>query len=158
MRNERGFTLVEMIIVLIIMAVLSAAAYPLMQNAVRREREFDLRENLRTIRQAIDAYKRYHDQSGGQAIPVQWRTTTGYPKNLEILVEGFVPTNVVGGEGNRVRFLRRVPIDPLTDSTEWGQRGSNDPPDATTWNGEDVFDVYTKSEALALDGTRYRDW
>lgn len=143
---------------LVILGILAGASYPLMRNSVWRERETELRDGLREMRQAIDAYKRYHDLSGGQAIPIQWRTVSGYPKSLEILVEGFTPTNVVGTDGAKVRFLRRIPEDPMTESKEWGLRGSADPPDSGQWSGEDVFDVYTKSERTALNGSRYRDW
>jgi general secretion pathway protein G len=156
--NQRGFTLLEIIIVITILSVLTAAAVPLVHNAVRRERESDLRLALRQIRQAIDAYKRYNDLTNGAAIPMEWRTQTGYPKNLEILVDGFIPANVVGASGNRVRFLRRMPIDPMTDTTEWGLRSYKDKPDATSWGGEDVFDAYSKSNATALNGTTYDKW
>jgi general secretion pathway protein G len=156
--EESGFTLLEMIIVLVILAVLASASYPLLRNSVKREHEVELREGLREMRQAIDAYKRYNDQTGGQAIPIQWRTKSGYPKSLQILVEGFIPANVVGVEGNKVRFLRRLPEDPMTGGTDWGLRGSDDEPDASTWSGEDVFDVYTKSDGVALNGSHYKDW
>jgi general secretion pathway protein G len=157
-RSDSGLTLLEIIIVLMVMAILATATYPLVRNTVRRERETDLRESLRQLRKAIDDYKRFNDQSGGQAIPIQWRTKSGYPKELKILVEGFIPANVVGTEGAKVKFLRRMPRDPMTDSTEWGLRGSDDEPDSTSWSGEDIFDVYTKSDDTALDGTKYKDW
>ena len=156
--GESGFSLLEMIIVLVILAVLASASYPLLRNSVKREHEVELREGLREMRQAIDAYKRFNDQTGGQAIPIQWRTKSGYPKTLQLLVDGFVPANVVGTEGNKVRFLRRLPEDPMTGDTDWGLRGADDEPDSTTWSGEDVFDVYTKSDGVALNGTHYRDW
>ncbi len=147
-----------MVIVLTIMAILATATYPLLRNSVRRERETDLREALRSMRRAIDDYKRYNDQTGGQAIPIEWRTKSGYPKNVTILVDGFIPANVIGTEGAKVRFLRRLPIDPMTGETDWGMRGTDDEPDSNSWSGQDVFDVYTKSPGEALDGTKYRDW
>lgn len=157
-RNSSGFTLLEIIIVITILSVLTAAAIPMVRNTVKRERESELRFALRQLRQAIDRYKLYHDQSLGAAIPIEWRTTTGYPKELELLVEGFVPANVVGLSENRVRFLRRIPIDPMTGTTEWGMRSFKDKFDATSWGGEDVFDVYSKSDGEALNGTKYKDW
>ena len=157
-RSESGFSLLEIIIVLTILAILASATYPLMRNAVRREREVALRDGLREMRDAIDAYKKFNDNSGGQAIPIEWRTRSGYPKSLEILVEGFIPANVIGTEGAKVRFLRRIPHDPFTDSDEWGLRATDDEPDSSSWSGEDIFDVYTKSDAIALDGTKVREW
>lgn len=157
-RREFGFTLLEIIIVITILSVLTAAAIPMVRNTVRRERESELRIALRQLRQALDRYKVYHDQSNGTAIPIEWKTQSGYPKELKILVEGFVPANVVGTSENRVRWLRRLPIDPMTGNTEWGLRSYKDKPDSTSWGGEDVFDVYSKSDGQALNGTKYRDW
>ena len=157
-KRPRGFTLLEIIIVITILSVLTAAAIPMVRNTVRREREAELRIALRQLRQAIDRYKFYFDQSNGAAIPIEWKTQSGYPKDLKILVEGFVPANVVGTSENRIRFLRRLPIDPLTGTTEWGLRSYKDKFDSTSWGGEDVFDVYTKSDGQALNGTKYRDW
>ena len=153
-----GFTLLEIIIVISILSILTAAAVPMVRNSVKREREAELRLALRSLRQAIDAYRKYHDQTQGMAIPIEWKTPTGYPKDLEVLVEGFIPANVVGTSGNRIRFLRRMPIDPMTGGTEWGKRGYKDEPDSTSWGGEDVFDVYTTSDGVALNGTKYADW
>lgn len=153
-----GFTLLEIIIVITILSVLTAAAIPMVRNTVRREREAELRIDLRQLRQALDRYKLYFDQSNGAAIPLEWKTQSGYPKELKVLVEGFVPANVVGTSENRIRFLRRLPIDPMTGNTEWGLRSYKDKPDSTSWGGEDVFDVYTKSDGQALNGTKYRDW
>ena len=153
-----GFTLLEIIIVITVLSVLTAAAIPMVRNTVRREREAELRTELRQLRQAIDRYKEYFDRSNGAAIPIEWKTQSGYPKELKLLVDGFVPANVVGTSENRIRFLRRLPIDPMTGNTEWGLRSYKDKPDSTSWGGEDVFDVYTKSDGQALNGTKYRDW
>jgi general secretion pathway protein G len=155
---NRGFTLLEIIIVITILSVLTAAAIPMVRNTVRREREAELRIALRQLRQALDRYKLYNDQSNGASIPIEWKTQSGYPKELKLLVEGFTPANVVGTSDARVRFLRRIPIDPITGTTEWGLRSYKDKFDSTSWGGEDVFDVYCKSDGEALNGTRYRDW
>jgi general secretion pathway protein G len=157
-RRTQGFTLLEIIIVITILSVLTAAAVPMVRNSVKRERESELRLALRQLRQAIDRYKQFHDQSNGSAIPIEWKTQSGYPKELKLLVEGFVPANVVGTSENRVRFLRRLPIDPMTGDTEWGLRAYKDKPDSTSWGGDDVFDVYSKSDGEAQNGTKYKDW
>jgi general secretion pathway protein G len=133
----------------------------MVRNSVKREREIELRLALRQLREAIDRYKRYHDATNGAAIPIEWKTQTGYPKNLEILRDGFIPANVVGTSGNRVRFLRRIPDDPFVAGTaenEWGLRSYKDKPDSTSWGGDDVFDVFSKSDGEALNGTKYKDW
>jgi general secretion pathway protein G len=156
-RNSNGFTLLEIIIVITILSVLTAAAIPMVRNTVRREREAELRLALRQIRQAIDRYRDYAERNPN-AIPIEWRTETRFPKELKLLVEGFTPANVVGTSDARVRFLRRLPLDPLTGNTDWGMRSYKDKPDSTSWGGEDVFDVYTQSDGEALNGTKYKDW
>jgi general secretion pathway protein G len=156
-RHRSGFTLLELIIVITILSVLTAAAVPMVRNSVKREREAELRLGLRQIRQAIDRYLEYA-QRNPAAIPLEWKTTNNYPKELKILVEGFIPANTVGLSGNRVRFMRRLPIDPMTGNAEWGLRSYKDAPDSTSWGGDDVFDVYSKSDGTALNGTKYRDW
>ena len=156
--RNRGFTLLEIIIVITILSVLTAAAIPMVRNTVRRDREAELRRVLRQLRQACDAYHLYHLQSNGMAIPIEWRTQSGWPKNLEILADGFIPANVVGTSGAKVRFLRRIPDDPMTGTKDWGLRAYKDEPDSSSWGGEDVFDVYTRSDRTALNGTKYRDW
>jgi len=156
--QRSGFTLLEIIIVITILSVLTAAAIPMVRNTVKREREAELRLALRQIRLAIDKYKLYNDQTNGAAIPIEWKTPSGYPKELKLLVEGFTPANVVGTSDSRVRFLRRLPIDPMTGTAEWGLRSYKDKPDSSSWGGDDVFDVYSKSNGEALNGTKYRDW
>src|SRR4029079_14732860 len=147
--NRDGFTLLEIIIVITILSVLTAAAIPMVRNTVRRDREGELRLALRQLCHAIDRYKLYNDQSQGGSIPIEWKTQSGYPKELKLLVEGFTPANVVGTSGNKVRFLRRMPIDPMTGKDEWGLRSYKDRPDATSWGGDDVFDVYSKSDGTS---------
>ena len=156
-RNQSGFTLLEIIIVITILSVLTAAAIPMVRNTVKREREAELRLALRQLRQAIDRYKEYAERNPN-AIPIEWKTETRYPKELKLLVDGFTPANVVGTSDARVRFLRRLPLDPMMGTTEWGMRSYKDKPDSTSWGGEDVFDVYTESDAEALNGTKYKDW
>jgi len=160
---KNGFTLLEIIIVITILSVLTAAAIPMVRNTVKRERESELRIALRQIRQAIDRY--YTDTNPGTGsirppinVPIEWKTPTGYPKELKVLVDGFVPANVVGTSENRVRWLRRLPIDPMTGKDDWGLRSYKDKPDSTSWGGDDVFDVYSKSDGVALNGTKYKDW
>jgi general secretion pathway protein G len=147
-----------LIITLAILAMLAAATLPLVYNTVKRNRETALRRGLRELRDAIDNYKRFNDSTvpPGQLIPIQERTMTGYPKNLKILVDGFVPANRV--DDKKLRFLRRMPVDPMTESGEWGVKSSTDDPDSNSTNDEDVFDVYSKSDGVGLNGTKYRDW
>jgi len=157
-RKRSGFTLLELIIVISILSVLTAAAVPMVRNSVKRQRESELRVALRTIRQGIDRFKKYNDDSNGTAIPIELKTASGYPKELKLLVEGFIPANTVGLAGNKVKFLRRLPVDPMTGEADWGMRSYKDAPDSTSWGEEDVYDVYSKSDGTALNGTKYRDW
>jgi general secretion pathway protein G len=153
----RGFTLLELIIVLIVLAILASAAIPLVRNGVIREREVELREALRSLREAIDDYKRFVETRPDLLKIQEKRTESGYPPTLQVLVEG-IELNTPGADEKRRRFLRKIPVDPLTGTTEWGLRGFTDTPTSTSWNGEDVFDVYSKSDKVALDGTKYKDW
>lgn len=164
-KNQKGFTLIEMIVTFTILAVLAAVAIPLARTAVKREKEIELRRNLRTIRDAIDAYKKLADEN---RIEFEDRTE-GYPPDLETLVEGIeVREEQQSGLTQRdrsrenntkiVKFLRRIPIDPMTNSTDWGLRSYQDDPDSMSWGGENVYDVYTKSPGVALDGTNYKEW
>ncbi len=156
-QNQSGFTLLEIIIVIMVLSVLTAAAIPMVRNSVKREREIELRLALRQLRQAIDKYREYTERFPN-AIPIELKTPTGYPKDLKVLEEGFIPANVVGTSGTRVKFIRRIPIDPMTGDDDWGLRSYKDDIDATSWGGEDVFDVYSKSTGTALNGTKYKDW
>ncbi|HEY6330744.1 MAG TPA: type II secretion system protein [Blastocatellia bacterium] len=153
-----GFSLLELVLAVAIMSILTAASVPLIRNSVKRDREIELRYALRQIREAIDAYKHYGEFTNGAAIPVELRTQSGYPKDLKTLVDGFTPANVVGTSQNKIRFLRRMPIDPMTGKDEWGLRGYQDRPGDDNWGGDDVYDVYSLSPATALNGTLYKDW
>jgi len=154
--KKRGFTLVEMLVTLTILAIMAAVTMPLAKTAVKREKEISLRRNLRTIREAIDAYKELADE---KRIRVE-DETEGYPPDLETLVKGVeVKTNKGGEETTKVmKFLRRVPKDSMTNSYDWGLRSFQDDPDSNLWGGENVYDIYTKSPGTALDGSKYRDW
>jgi len=158
-RSSRGagFSLVEIVIVLIILALLATAAIPLVRNSVIREREAELRIALRELRSAIDEYKKFVETRPDLLKIQEKRTESGYPPNLQILVDG-IELNTPGAEDKKKKFLRRIPVDPMSNSTEWGMRGYTDSPTSSSWNGEDVFDVYTKSTGIGLDGTKYKDW
>jgi general secretion pathway protein G len=151
--GEDGYSLVELVAVAVIIGILASAVIPLTKISVKRAKEIELHRVLREMRRAIDLYKKMADE---KKIEVEDEVTgTGYPPNLEILIEGAKLT----GETDRVfKFLRRIPVDPMTGEREWGLRGSQDEPESDSWDGEDVFDVYSLSEATALDGTNYRDW
>jgi general secretion pathway protein G len=150
-RSQAGYTLAELVMVCAILIVLAALAVPLTKQTVKRIKEAELRQALRTMRDAIDEYKRYSDSG---LIPVDLGTD-GYPKDLEVLVEG---VEVVGQVDKKIRFLRRVPIDPMTGDTEWGLRSYQDDWDADSWGGENVFDVYSLSEGVGLNGVPYAKW
>jgi general secretion pathway protein G len=156
--DRPGFTLAEMIITLSLLAILALSALPLGKMAVKRENEIELARALRLMREAIDAYKKLSDE---KKIEVK-EDTEGYPPTLEILVKGVeVEDKEAKGQAGRkktIKFLRRIPKDPMTDSFDWGLRSYQDDPDSDVWGEENVYDVYTKSPALALDGTRYKDW
>src|SRR5262249_1150625 len=156
--NEDGFSILELIIVIMILSILTTAAVPMVRNSVKRERESELRLALRQLRRAIDDYKRFNDMSGGAAIPIEVRNPTRYTKELKVPVEGFIPANVVGTSQNRIKFLRKIPVDPMTGNAEWGLRSYKDKPDSTEWGGEDIYDVFSKSTDKALNGTQYKDW
>jgi general secretion pathway protein G len=153
--NTRGFTFIELLVVSALLLVLASAAMPLAKVTMQRQREAELRRNLREIRTAIDKYKDAVDT--GQIGSTDVRAgSEGYPPDLETLVEG---VSVAGdASGRKLKFLRRIPIDPMTNSTEWGKRSYQDRPDSTSFGGQNVYDVYTKSDATGLDGTKYKDW
>lgn len=158
-RRVRGLTLIELLVTLVILSILASAALPYAELTIRRDKELALHRALREVRTAIDTF--HEDWLDGR-IPRNDRTASadGYPRTLEVLVDG-VDTGRVGG-GKR-RYLRRVPRDPFADprinaEQQWALRGYQDGPDANTWNGEDVYDIHSRSVGIAIDGTRYRDW
>jgi general secretion pathway protein G len=151
---ERGFTFVEMLVVVALVAILASAVMPLARVAAQRQREIELRRNLRDIRTAIDRYKDAADQGQIAATKVKLGSE-GYPPDLEILVVG---VDAAGASDRKLKFLRRIPIDPMTREAVWGMRSYDDKPDAKSWGGQNVYDVYSKSEGTALDGTKYQDW
>ncbi len=159
-RHQRGYTFVEVAVVAAILAILASAALPLAKVTMQRNRELELRRSLREIRTAIDKFK---DASDLKLIAPNDDDpdAEGYPPTLQTLVDGVTAATEAGkGEdkGRKLRFLRRIPVDPMTRSTEWGQRSSRDEPESKTWGGQNVYDVYTTFEGRALDGTNYRDW
>ena len=147
--GEAGYTLLELIIACSVLLVLSSAAMPLVRVTIVRSREAELRRDLREMRNAIDRYKDMADTGAFQTEV----TSNGYPPDLDTLVKGVI---VAGNK--RVRFLRRIPVDPMTGTTDWGLRSIQDDPDSTSWGGGNVFDVFSKSQGTALDGTKYSDW
>jgi general secretion pathway protein G len=150
-----GYTLVELLVVSAILLILASAAMPLARVTIQRQREVELRRALREMRTAIDKFKDAADMGLIAATELK-AGAEGYPPDLDTLVEGVSLVN--DQSGRKLKFLRRIPMDPMTHSTDWGLRSYQDAPDAKSWGGQSVFDVYTKSEAKALDGTSYRDW
>ena len=153
-KPARGFTYIELIIATMILVILAAAIIPVATVSSKRAKEMELRRGLRIMRTAIDEYKRAVDLGmiGGMDIQLG---SEGYPEELEVLVEG---VEQVGTPGKKLKFLRRIPVDPMTNSTDWGLRSYQDQHDSRFWGGQNVFDVHSKSTGVALDGTNYRDW
>ncbi len=148
LRKTRGFTLIELIVATTILLILTMLAIPLARVTIKREKERELRRALWDLRDAIDRYKDAADRGAFQ-------TKVGsenYPPDLDSLVKG------VDVQGKKLKFLRKIPIDPMTNSTEWGMHSMQDEPDSDSWGEQNVFDVFTKSQDTALDGTKYRDW
>ncbi len=151
LRRARGYTLVELAIVVAVLLILTGMIVPVTRFTIQRQKEAQLHEALRTIRNAIDDYKRKSDQG---LIPVEL-DTDGYPKTLEKLVEG---VELVGQVKKKMKFLRKIPVDPMTGKAEWGLRSVQDEPDSTSWGRQNVYDVYSLSDGTGLDKTKYKDW
>ncbi len=147
-RKIRGFTLIELIVATAILVILTTMALPLARVSIKREKERELRYDLWQMRDAIDRYKDAADRAAFQIK----LGSEGYPPDLDTLVQG------VDSNGKKLRFLRKVPVDPMTGKADWGMRSVQDDPTSTSWNGDNVFDVYSQSESTALDGTKYKDW
>lgn len=152
---ETGFTFVELLVVSTLLLILASAVMPLARVTMQRQREAELRRDLREMRTAIDKFKDAAD--AGAIAPTEIQAgSENYPPSLEVLVNGVTKNN--DATGVKLKFLRRIPMDPITHSTDWGLRSYQDKPDSTSWGGSNVFDVYTKSDGKALDGTKYKDW
>ena len=153
--KDKGFTFIELIIVSTMVFVLAAAIMPLTKVTMQRTREAELRRALREMRTAIDKFKDAADL--GNVSPLEIKAGgENYPPDLETLVDGVAAAN--DATGRKLKYLRRVPIDPMTKSTDWGLRSYQDDAKSTRWGGQDVFDVHTTSDGTALDGTKYKDW
>jgi len=150
--KQRGFTVAELIVAFTILGVLSMMAVPLARAKIRVEREHELRDALKELRDAIDSYKDYADLN---YLGPQKAGTNNWPESLEVLVKG---VKLPGPDGKIKRFLRRMPIDPFTGKAEWGMRSDQDDPKSTSWGGQCVFDVFTKTQEKAPDGTPYAEW
>jgi general secretion pathway protein G len=149
--RQHGFTIVELAVVAAMIAILTAMVVPVAKYTLKRQDEIELRYQLRLMRDAIDKYKQFSDLG---LIPMQLGSE-GYPKDLTTLVEG---VTLVGQLDKKQKFLRRVPIDPMTKKAEWGMRSFQDDPDTVAWGGQNVYDVFSLSDGRAIDGTYYKDW
>jgi len=153
--QQSGFTFIEILVVSTIILILASAIMPLARVTATRQREMELRRDLREIRTAIDKFE--DAATAMQISPLDLKPDgEGYPADLDILVEGVTANN--DQTGRKLKFLRRVPVDPMTHSTEWGMRSYQDEADATRWGGQNVYDVYTKFDGTAIDGSKYKDW
>ena len=149
--SEAGMTLIELIIACAILVVLASAALPVARYSIVRAKENELHADLREMRDAIDRYK---DNADKNLIRVEVGSE-GYPPDLETLVKG---VQIGASADKKIRFLRKIPVDPITGKAEWGLRAVQDDYDSNSWGGKNVFDVYSKSQATAIDGTKYSDW
>ncbi|MFZ0211532.1 MAG: type II secretion system protein [Candidatus Acidiferrales bacterium] len=149
--SDTGMTLLELMVACGILVVLAGMAVPMARVQIKRQREAELHYDLRQMRDAVDRYK---DAADHNLIQVQ-AGTEGYPPDLQTLVDG---VQLAGAPDRHVRFLRKIPVDPMTGNTDWGLRSVQDDADSDSWGGQDVFDVFSKSQGTGLDGTKYSDW
>jgi general secretion pathway protein G len=153
--REGGYTFIELVLVTAVLMILATMVMPLAQVTSQRQREAELRRSLREMRTAIDKFKDAVDS--GQIPQTELEPgSEGYPADLETLVEGVSAAG--DASGRKLKYLRRIPIDPMTNTTEWGMRSYQDRPDSTSWGGQNVFDVYTTNTGTALDGSKYNEW
>jgi general secretion pathway protein G len=151
-KRQGGFTLLELVVTATVLMILASAMVPLARNGLKRQQELELRRSLREIRSAIDDYKKQAEQQKIKAPPAD---ANFYPESLELLVEGAPAT---GSASRKIRFLRRIPVDPLTGKAEWGLRNTNDDANSTSWGGTHVYDVYSLSQGTGMNGIPYREW
>jgi general secretion pathway protein G len=153
--TETGFSFIELLVVTTMILILASAVMPLAKITAQRVKEAELHRDLREMRLAIDKFKDAADLQ--QIAPTDLKAgADNYPPDLETLVDGVTANN--DATGRKLKFLRKIPIDPMTNSTEWGMRSTQDKPDATHWGGQNVFDVFTTSDGTGLNGTKYKDW
>ena len=152
MSRQGGFTLLELVVTATVLMILASVTVPLARNGLKRQQELELRRSLREIRLAIDDYKKQAEQQKIKAPPAE---ANFYPESLELLVEGVPAT---GSLNKKIRFLRRIPVDPMTGKAEWGLRNTSDDPNSNSWGGSHVYDVYTLSQGTGMNGIPYREW
>jgi len=157
--NNRGLSLIELVVTMVILSILGALILPSAQMTSKRVKEIELKRNLREIRTALDDYKKNYDKAVEEKKIVPSMNKTGYPEDLQVLIDGY---DFGGLTDYKKKFLRRVPPDPFFpvtgDEPAWGMRSYTDQQDSSSWGGEDVFDVYSQSDGTAIDGTKYKDW
>ena len=151
MKSSRGFSLIELLVACVVLSILAGVTFPTVKYTRKRMKEIELHAQLREMRAAIDEFKRYSDAG---FLPIEFGTD-GYPKDLETLVEG---VDVIGQIDKKARFLRRIGVDPMLGEDKWGLRSYQDDPDATSWGGENVYDVYSLSAGTGLNGIPYSKW
>ena len=158
--NSRGLSLIELVVTVTILAILAAVVLPSAQMTAKRLKELELRRELRTMRTALDDFKKTYDKAVDEKKIVPSMNKSGYPETLQQMVEGY---DFGGALNYKKKFLRRIPVDPFNppkpgEEPKWGLRSYTDEPDSTSWGGEDVYDIYSLSEETAIDGSHYKDW